>query len=82
MTVDERARQKLVEELVANWPAPVVARRDAERFSGGLVRPGTLANCDSRGIGPKGRIQIGKNAGYYSRPLAEWIAELMRSASK
>jgi len=42
--------------LAESWKAPFVARREVYRFSGGIVTPGHLANEDSRGSGPAGKI--------------------------
>ncbi len=68
------AKERLKEKLMKGWGSPIVARRQAATFSGDLVRPGFLANCDSRGCGPAGRFRIGKNTAYYAEDLAEWIA--------
>jgi len=71
-------RKSLVDDLVNAWPSAIVARHDAHRFSGGTVTPGTLSNCDSRGVGPKARFRVGKNTAYYAQDLAEWIASRVK----
>lgn len=68
----------LVEKLVSGWGSPIVARRQAGRFSGGSISPRTLANLDCRGLGPEGRFMVGKNVVYPTESLARWIAEQVK----
>lgn len=60
-----------------NWPSPVVVRqqRHLDRFAGGLLNAGTLANHDSAGTGPKGRIRCGRKVAYPVDSLIEWMRE-------
>lgn len=73
-------REDFIKTLVGNWPGGIVLRRDIARFSSGAFAPGTLANNDSRGTGPAGRMLIGKNTAYPVRDAAEWVADRMRTA--
>lgn len=50
---------------------PFVTRVMAAKVLGGLIAPGTLANLDSEGRGPAGRILMGRKVAY---PRAEFIA--------
>jgi hypothetical protein len=63
--------------LVDAWPAPLVARsqKQLDRFSGGLLNAKTLANHDSLGTGPKGKVRIGNKVAYPKLALAEWLKE-------
>lgn len=61
----------LSEKLIASWPAPIVARSEVGKFSGGILHPRTMANLDSLGQGP-GKIVIGGKVGYYTEVLAKW----------
>jgi hypothetical protein len=65
------------EEMRKRWHAPVVVRNQAhlDRFSGGLLNAGTLANHDSAGTGPKGRIRFGRKVAYPVDSLVEWMRE-------
>lgn len=65
------------EAMRTNWPAPIVVRqqRHLDRFSGGLLNARTLANLDSAGKGPKGRVRIGRKVGYTVDGLIEWMRE-------
>lgn len=67
----------IFDRMVESWPAPVVARSEVARFSGGLLHPRTLANADSLGTGPE-RITFGRKVAYPTRSLADW----MRSRDK
>ncbi len=64
-------------ELAENWPSRVVARtqEDLDKFSGGILNARTLANLDSQGRGPKGRIKIGRRVAYPVRALVKWMEE-------
>lgn len=60
-------------EMVTRWPSPVVARREAGQFSGGLIRPKFLANQDSLGAGPAGKIEVCGRVAYPAEALADWL---------
>lgn len=62
----------IFDQMVESWPAPVVARSEVARFSGGVLHPRTLANADSLGTGPK-RINFGRKVAYPTKSLAEWM---------
>lgn len=59
-------------ELLNTLP-PMIARKDIDRYLGGIISKGYLANLDSKGEGPP-KVKIGKNVGYLRRPLVEWLA--------
>lgn len=59
--------------LRENLP-PVVARKNIDRYLGGLISSGYLANLDSEGLGPR-RIQCGRNVGYLREDLVDWLEE-------
>ncbi len=54
------------------WPHPFVARHDVRKFSR-TYDGRTIANYDSKGIGPKGRIIIGRETCYPVEELIEWL---------
>ena len=59
--------------LASKWKSPIVARTHVSEFSGGILKPGTLANEDSAGTGPKVRIKIGKLTAYPVEVLIAWM---------
>jgi hypothetical protein len=59
--------------LAKKWPSPFVARGDIERLTGGIMTPKYLANLDSRGMGPKGRIRVGRKVAYSVTAIIEWL---------
>lgn len=63
--------------LVEGWGAPVVARRKTEIFTGGAVTGRTVANEESKDPDNKvpGRMLVGRNVTYPTRPYAEWIVK-------
>ncbi len=63
----------LFQKLAAKWPSAFVARTEIDRFSGGMLSEKYLANLDSAGKGPAGRIRCGRKVVY---PVAELVAWL------
>lgn len=53
---------------------PIVARKDIDRYLGGIISKGYLANLDSEGLGPR-RIRCGRNIGYLREDLVAWLEE-------
>lgn len=61
-------------QLMADqWPSPFVARQEVERFTGGIVNHKYLANLDSQGLGPEGRIRVGRKIAYPVREFVKWL---------
>jgi hypothetical protein len=63
----------LLKELSEKWPSAVVARSEVRKFSGGLLSEKTLANLDSRGEGPTGRIRVERKVCYPVAALITWL---------
>ena len=61
--------------LAERWPSPFVARSEVGRFSGGMLTSKYLANLDSAGKGPSGRIRIGRKVAYPIDKLIEWMEQ-------
>jgi len=61
------------EQMAARWPSALVARTQVEAFTGGVYSEGYLANCDSKGMGPAGRIRIGRKVAYPVGELVAWL---------
>ena len=55
------------------WPAPVVARSEIGKFTGGLLGSRTMANLDSQRRGPEGRLRMGRKVAYLKSSLVEWL---------
>jgi len=55
------------------WGSSHVARQEIKKFSGGSMSEKYLANLDSQGLGPKGRIKIGRRVVYSVASLIEWL---------
>lgn len=60
-------------ELMEKWPSSMVAREQIGSFSGGLLTPGYMANMDSQGRGPCGRIRVGRKVAYPVNELVKWL---------
>ena len=61
------------QQMAERWPSALVARTESARFSGGAISEKYLANLDSQGRGPKGRIRIGRKVCYPTAELARWL---------
>jgi hypothetical protein len=59
--------------MAEKWPSPFVARNEVERFSGGILTSKYMANLDSAGKGPQGRIRVGRKVAYRVDILIEWL---------
>lgn len=71
-TMDNTARQELLAILADELP-PVIARKDVERFLGGIVTRKTLANADARGQGPQDAYAVGRSVVYRRESLLEYL---------
>ncbi len=60
--------------MAERWPSSMVARTEIERFTGGIISEKYLANLDSQGKGPEGRIRVGRKIAYPVDRLIEWLA--------
>jgi hypothetical protein len=54
----------LFQSMADRWPSSMVARTEIERFTGGIISEKYLANLDSQGRGPAGRVRIGRKIAY------------------
>lgn len=75
--MQDACRQQVSESpfaaMAARWPSSHVARNRIGEFSGGLLKPKTMANLDSLGKGPRGRVRVGRTVGYEVTKLIEWM---------
>jgi hypothetical protein len=62
-----------LKDLAGRWPSAWVARQEVDRFTGGIVSEKYIANLDSLGRGPKGRIRCGRKIAYSVTALVEWL---------
>lgn len=69
---------KAFTDLKAKWPSAIVARTKVEEFSGGLLKSRSMANADSKGEGPEGRIKMGNLVAYPVDSLIEWMESRIR----
>ena len=61
------------ERLKDKWPSEFVARSEIFAFTGGALRPGTMANADCDGVGPKDSFMLGRKVVYPVTSLIEWL---------
>lgn len=65
------------DKLAEAWAAPIVARSEVGKFSGGVLHPRTMANLDCQGDSP-GKIIIGRRVCYDKWQLVEWMKKRQR----
>jgi hypothetical protein len=63
----------IFQALADKWPSAFVARTEAEKFTGGLIGEKYLANLDSAGKGPAGRIRCGRKIVYPVNEFIKWL---------
>lgn len=71
--MDQITVSNLLSSMADKWPSPIVARTDAEKFTGGLIGEKYLANLDCINKGPAGRIRIGRKIVYPVKNFIEWL---------
>ena len=59
--------------MADRWPSSFVARESVSDFSGGILNPRTMANFDSKGVGPSGRVRVGRKIAYPVDSLVCWL---------
>jgi hypothetical protein len=64
---------EFLKALAERWPSAGVAREEVDKFSGGMLSPKYMGNLDSRGLGPVGRIRVGRKVVYPVNSLLKWI---------
>ena len=65
--------KKIFEELKEQWGSKIIARDKVAEFTGGVITPKYIANLDSQGEGPEGRIRIGRKVVYSVDKFIEWM---------
>lgn len=63
----------LFQGMAERWPSAWVARTEIERFCGGVIREKYIANLDSAGKGPPGRVRCGRKIVYPVAGLVAWL---------
>lgn len=66
-------------KLKEQWGSAWLARPQVGKFTGGLVSPGTMANHDCRGTGPR-RFKVKNKTGYMVDDFIEWLEGHIKTA--
>lgn len=65
--------EQLKTQLLETMP-PVFVRQKVRDLTGGMIDGRTMANLDSLGLGPDGKVKMGKGkAGYIREPFVDWF---------
>lgn len=65
--------KNIFQSLAERWPSAWVARTEISPFTGGVISERYLANLDSAGRGPAGRIRIGRKIAYPVTEVIRWL---------
>lgn len=60
-------------EYLANALPPIIGRAEVDRFLPGLIKPQTLAQADSAGLGPEIAWKLGRKVAYRTDSLLLWL---------
>ncbi len=71
--MDQISISNLLASMADKWPSAWVARTEVEKFSGGMIGEKYLANLDSAGKGPAGRIRCGRKVAYPVTEFVKWL---------
>jgi len=63
------------QSMAERWPSPWVARTKISDFTGGIISEKYLANLDSAGKGPRGRVRVGRKVAYPVCEVIRWLEE-------
>lgn len=61
--------------LAEKWPSAWVSREKVPDFTGGALSSGRIANLDSTGHGPPGRMKVGRKIVYPVDEFVAWLEE-------
>jgi len=61
------------QSLKRTWPSAWVSRTEVEKFTGGIINQKYLANLDSAGRGPEGRVRCGRKICYPVDSFIRWL---------
>ena len=70
-----------LDRLRSELPA-TFSRTEIGKLFGGIIAPGTLANEDSHGTGPKGLFFIGRRACYKREEFLDWLEARMTNTKR
>ena len=66
-------RKNTFQSLADKWPSSMVARTEIRNFTGGIINEKYIANLDSQGKGPKGRVRVGRKVAYPIESVIEFL---------
>ncbi len=68
-----KAARDAIQEAADRWQGDFLTRPDVEKFTGGALGVGHLANMDSEGRGPEGAFYLGRKIVYPKNQLSRWL---------
>lgn len=69
---EEAPRLTVLQPFLKSFP-PIIARHAVKYFTGGAISPGTVANDDSNGKGPRKRYRLNGHIVYPAEYFLEYL---------
>lgn len=66
--------EEFISTLVSSLP-PVIARKEVNRYLGGMVASQTLSNADCAGMGPEVAYRVGRTIAYRTESSVRWVVD-------
>lgn len=66
-------KSNLFRNMAEKWPSSIVSRTEIQNFTGGIMSEKYIANLDSSGKGPAGRVRMGRKIAYPVDLLCDWL---------
>ena len=70
--------EDLFKKMAKKWPSEILARQSVAKFTGGLISARYMANLDSQGKGPNGKMTIGRKVVYPVNEFLKWLQSRIR----
>jgi hypothetical protein len=58
---------------------PIFCRQDLVKYVGGIFKPKTLKNMDSKGTGPGIAVRVGKKIAYEKESFIDWFRKYIKN---
>jgi hypothetical protein len=65
----------IFQKMADRWPSTLVSRTSIPSFTGGIISEKYIANLDSAGKGPAGRVRIGRKIAYPVNEVVRWLED-------
>ena len=68
---------EIIKNASKTWPE-LIARKQIDKISGGLINKRTIANLDALSKGPSGVVRVGNAVAYSRESLVSWLISKLK----